>query len=30
MPGPIDPARLLGLSLKAGALLSLSGDVRRA
>ena len=29
-PGPVDPARILGLSLKPGALLSLSGEVRRA
>jgi predicted N-acetyltransferase YhbS len=29
-PGPVDPARVLGLSLKPGALLSLSGLVRRA
>ncbi len=30
MPGPVDSSRLLGLSLKQGALVSLSGDVRRA
>ena len=30
MPGPVDSSRLLGLSLKHGALVSLSGDVRRA
>jgi predicted N-acetyltransferase YhbS len=30
MPGPVDPARLLGLSLKPGALEKLSGEVRRA
>jgi predicted N-acetyltransferase YhbS len=29
-PGPVDPGRILGLSLKAGALLDLSGQVRRA
>ena len=29
-PGPVDPSRLLGLSLKQGALVGLSGDVRRA
>jgi len=29
MPGPVDPARLLGLSLKPGALLNLAGEVRR-
>jgi predicted N-acetyltransferase YhbS len=29
-PGPVDPARVLGLSLVSGALLSLSGMVRRA
>jgi predicted N-acetyltransferase YhbS len=28
-PGPVDPNRLLGLSLEAGALLNLAGDVRR-
>jgi predicted N-acetyltransferase YhbS len=28
-PGPVDPARILGLSLKAGAALNLSGKVRR-
>jgi predicted N-acetyltransferase YhbS len=30
MPGPVDASRLLGLSLKHDALVSLSGDVRRA
>jgi predicted N-acetyltransferase YhbS len=30
MPGPVDPERLLGLALKAGALDTLSGDVKRA
>jgi len=30
MPGPVDPERLLGLSLKSGALDALSGDVKRA
>lgn len=30
MPGPVDPARLLGLSLKPGAMLTLSGAVERA
>ena len=30
LPGPVDPARLLGLSLKAGALANISGEVRRA
>ena len=29
-PGPVDPARVLGLSLKAGEVLTLSGQVRRA
>jgi predicted N-acetyltransferase YhbS len=29
-PGPVDPKRILGLSLKPGALLNLSGQVRRA
>lgn len=29
-PGPVDPGRVLGLSLAAGTLLSLSGLVRRA
>lgn len=29
-PGPADPARILGLSLKPNAALSLSGEVRRA
>ena len=29
-PGPVDQNRILGLSLKAGELLSLSGQVRRA
>jgi predicted N-acetyltransferase YhbS len=29
LPGPVDPARLLGLSLKAGALLLQSGEVKR-
>jgi len=29
-PGPVDPARVLGLSLQPGALISLTGDVRRA
>ncbi len=28
-PGPVDPARVLGLSLKPNALLTLAGDVRR-
>jgi predicted N-acetyltransferase YhbS len=28
-PGPVDPARILGLSLKANAMLTLSGEVRR-
>jgi len=29
-PGPVDPARILGLSLKPGGLLNLSGQIRRA
>jgi predicted N-acetyltransferase YhbS len=29
-PGPVDAARILGISLKAGAALTLSGEVRRA
>ncbi|MBV9419712.1 MAG: N-acetyltransferase [Alphaproteobacteria bacterium] len=29
-PGPVDQSRILGLSLKAGAALNLSGEVRRA
>ena len=29
-PGPVDSARILGLSLKSGAALNLSGEVRRA
>jgi predicted N-acetyltransferase YhbS len=29
-PGPVDPARLLGLALSPGALDTLAGDVRRA
>lgn len=29
-PGPVDPNRVLGLSLKAGGLLNLSGQIRRA
>jgi predicted N-acetyltransferase YhbS len=29
-PGPVDQNRILGLSLKAGELLTLSGEVRRA
>jgi predicted N-acetyltransferase YhbS len=29
-PGPVDPSRVLALSLQAGATLSLSGEVRRA
>ena len=29
-PGPVDPARVLGLSLVPGAMLTLSGQVRRA
>jgi len=28
-PGPVDASRILGLSLKAGAALNLSGEVRR-
>ena len=28
-PGPVDQNRILGLSLKAGELLTLSGEVRR-
>jgi predicted N-acetyltransferase YhbS len=28
-PGPVDPSRVLGLSLKAGAALNLSGEMRR-
>ena len=28
-PGPVDPARILGLALVEGALDSLGGDVRR-
>ncbi len=28
-PGPVDQSRILGLSLEAGALLNLSGDIRR-
>lgn len=30
LPGPVDPARVLGLSLKPDALASLSGGIRRA
>ena len=30
MPGPVDPARILCLSLKRGAMLTLSGAVKRA
>src|SRR4051812_34962572 len=30
LPGPVDANRILGLSLKAGELLNLSGEVRRA
>jgi predicted N-acetyltransferase YhbS len=30
LPGPVDPSRVLGLSLKAGAALNLSGKVRRS
>ena len=30
LPGPVDPERVLGLALKAGALDALSGDVKRA
>jgi predicted N-acetyltransferase YhbS len=29
-PGPVDPGRVLGLALKANALVSLSGEVKRA
>ena len=29
-PGPVDPARILGLSLKPNAMLTLTGEVRRA
>ena len=29
-PGPVDPSRILGLSLKSGAALTLTGEVRRA
>ncbi len=29
-PGPVDPKRVLGLSLKAGGLLNMSGQIRRA
>jgi predicted N-acetyltransferase YhbS len=29
-PGPVDPARVLGLALKPNALVSLSGEVKRA
>lgn len=29
-PGPVDQSRILGLSLKAGGLLNLSGQIRRA
>lgn len=29
-PGPVDQSRILGLSLKSGELLNLSGEVRRA
>ena len=29
-PGPVDPNRILGLSLKSGGLLNLSGQIRRA
>ncbi|HEY0104672.1 MAG TPA: N-acetyltransferase [Rhizomicrobium sp.] len=29
-PGPVDQARILGLSLKSGAALTLSGEIRRA
>src|SRR3954468_2344939 len=29
-PGPVDPERILGLSLKPGGLLNLSGQIRRA
>lgn len=30
LPGPVDPSRILGLSLKPGAAIDLSGEVRRA
>jgi predicted N-acetyltransferase YhbS len=30
LPGPVDPARVLGLSLKPNVLVSLSGEIRRA
>lgn len=30
LPGPVDPSRILGLSLKPGAAINLSGEVRRA
>jgi predicted N-acetyltransferase YhbS len=30
MPGPVDPLRLLGISIKPGALEKLSGEIRRA
>ncbi len=29
-PGPVDPGRVLGLSLKPGGLLNISGQIRRA
>jgi len=29
-PGPVDPKRILGLSLKSGSLLNMSGQIRRA
>jgi hypothetical protein len=29
-PGPVDQNRILGLSLKSGEILNLSGEVRRA
>lgn len=29
-PGPVDPSRILGMSLKAGEMLNLTGEVRRA
>ena len=29
-PGPVDPNRVLGLALKPNALVTLSGDVKRA
>ncbi len=29
-PGPVDPERILGLSLKPGAIVGLTGDLRRA